>query len=425
VPEAIQFPQPARRLERRRIINDTSIRGIKPPAAGTVDYFDDLTPGLSLRITAKDVRTWTVFYRDKNARQKRLTLGRYPAVKLVDARELARDAQRSVAHGGDPVVERRAARDVLTFAKLAERYIDDHAKLNKKSWKEDERQLEADLLPRWKSRPAADISADDLLGILNAKVRNGSPVAANRLRALVSRIFSFGAAQRLVPATANPVIGVKKPTKEASRDRVLTNDETRRIWDACDTQNPYVCAWFRLRLITAQRGGELLQMRWQDIDQKSHFWSIPGEYVKNAHGHRVYLNELARKVLKTVPRDEKNVWVFPKSFMGDYKHVGRRLAQSTRANILAKTKSTPGARDRADIRGHDLRRTAASLMASGGVPRFVISRILNHSEEKDITSVYDRYGYDAEKKAAMEFWNRQLKAILKDKSLASIGRFKM
>ena len=61
----------------------------------------------------------------------------------------------------------------------------------------------------------------------------------------------------------------------------------------------------------------------------------------------------------------------------------------------------------------DLRRTAASLMASGGVPRFVISRILNHSEEKDITSVYDRYSYDAEKRAAMEFWNRQLAVVLK------------
>ena len=47
-------------------------------------------------------------------------------------------------------------------------------------------------------------------------------------------------------------------------------------------------------------------------------------------------------------------------------------------------------------------------MASGAVPRFVISRILNHSEEKNITSVYDRYSYDAEKRAAMEFWNRQL-----------------
>jgi integrase len=175
--------------------------------------------------------------------------------------------------------------------------------------------------------------------------------------------------------------------------------------------------------VTAQRGGELLQMRWQDVDPMSHFWTIPGEFVKNAHGHRVYLNETARKLLKDVPRGDGTVWVFPKSFMGDYKHVGRRLAQSTRANIVAQPKASGTTRDRADVRGHDLRRTAASLMASGGVPRFVISRILNHSEEKDITSVYDRYSYDAEKRAAMEFWNRQLTAILKGKSASTIRRF--
>jgi integrase len=111
--------------------------------------------------------------------------------------------------------------------------------------------------------------------------------------------------------------------------------------------------------------------------------------------------------------------------MGDYKHVGRRLAQSTRANIIAEPKADGKARDRADIRGHDLRRTAATLMASGGVPRFVISRILNHSEEKNVTSVYDRYGYDAEKQAAMELWNQQLNAVFDRKSATSVGRFSM
>ena len=86
-------------------------------------------------------------------------------------------------------------------------------------------------------------------------------------------------------------------------------------------------------------------------------------------------------------------------------------------------KPSGAARDRADFRGHDLRRTAASLIASGGVPRFVISRILNHSADKDITSVYDRYSYDAEKRAAMEFWDRQLSAILRGKSATSVRRF--
>ncbi len=425
MPEAVQFPSRTARVERRRIVNDTSIRSIKPPANGSLDYFDDLTSGLSLRVTSNDVRTWTVFYRDKNGRQKRLKLGRYPAIKLVDARELARNAQSSVSHGGDPAAEKRTAREQITFGDLASRYLEDYAKTNKRSWEEDERQLNASLLPKWKTRPAGEISPEDLLAVLNAKVRDGAPVAANRLRALVSKIFTFAAEQRLVAPTTNPVIGVKKPAKETSRDRVLSPEEMRRIWGACETQNPYVCAWFRLRLLTAQRGGELLQMRWQDIDEKTHFWSIPAEFVKNAHGHRVYLNDLAREILKSVPRSKESVWVFPESLMGDYKHVGRRLAQSTRANIITESKTTGKGRDKVDIRGHDLRRTAASVMASGGVPRFIISRILNHSEEKDITSVYDRYGYDAEKKAAMEFWNRQLSAILKGKSVGSARRFAM
>jgi integrase len=424
MPDAIPFRRPgAARSERRRIINDTSIRSIKPPATGRLDHFDDQTPGLSLRVTANDARTWTLFYRDQHGRQKRLKLGRYPAVKLVDARELAREAQLKIARGGDPARDKQIARDVLTFGELAQRYIDDHAKPNKRSWAEDQRQLDASLLPKWRNRPAPEIATEDVIALLNAKVRDGAPVAANRLRALVSRIYTFGAEQRLVPAASNPVIGVKKPAKEATRDRVLTEGEIRRLWEACASQNPYVCAWFRLRLVTAQRGGELLQMRWSDIDPKSHFWTIPGEFVKNAHGHRVYLSSTARELLKDVPRREKAIWVFPKTVMGDYKHVGRRLAQSTRANIVAEPRQAGAARARADIRGHDLRRTAASFMASGGVPRFVISRILNHSEEKDITSVYDRYSYDAEKRRAMDFWDRLLTAVLANKSRARVGRF--
>ena len=120
MPEASAFHHPPEvRVERRRIVNDTSIRSIKAPATGRFDYFDDLTPALSLRVTANNARTWTLFYRDKHGRQKRLTLGRYPAVKLVDARELAREAQNHLARGGDPAAEKRAAREVRTFGELA------------------------------------------------------------------------------------------------------------------------------------------------------------------------------------------------------------------------------------------------------------------------------------------------------------------
>jgi hypothetical protein len=121
-----------------------------------------------------------------------------------------------VAKGGDPVLEKRAARDVLTFDELADRYLEDHAKPNKRSWEEDKRQLDSSLLPKWRNQPAGEITSDDLLGVINAKLREGAPVGANRLRALVSRIYSFAAEQRLVAAASNPVIGVKKPAWERS-----------------------------------------------------------------------------------------------------------------------------------------------------------------------------------------------------------------
>ncbi len=422
-PIPIPFPRPARTAQ-RRILSAQSIRGLKVPSSGRVDYFDRHTPSLSLRITSKNVRTWTVFYRTPRGQQKRFALGHYPAVTLADARDLAREVQRKVSRGVDPAVEKRAARDALTFGKLAQEYLTLHAKPHKRSWKEDERQLEVDLLPKWRHRAAADITRRDIRDLLDRKVAAGSPVAANRLRSLLSKIFNFAVEREAIQH--NPVIGVPKPSKESSRERVLTEDEIRRIWNACETQNPYLCGWFRLRLATGQRGGELLQMRWRDIDDASGFWTIPAEWVKNNSGHRVHLNNTARRILGDLPRQKDSLWVFPRSLMGDYKHVARRLVQRSRANIVVGDRpAQPGKRTRADVRGHDLRRTAASIMASGGVPRFLIGRILNHSEERGVTGVYDRYSYDAEKKAAMEFWDRQLSAILDGKSTLVAGRFSM
>jgi hypothetical protein len=87
MPELVEFPskKPTRR-RKRRILSATTLTALTPPAAGSVDYIDDLTPRLSLRVTANDVRTSTVFYRDRHGRLKRLTLGTFPAVLLADAR---------------------------------------------------------------------------------------------------------------------------------------------------------------------------------------------------------------------------------------------------------------------------------------------------------------------------------------------------
>jgi integrase len=153
---------------------------------------------------------------------------------------------------------------------------------------------------------------------------------------------------------ANPVAGVAKPGREQSRERVLLEDEIRRFFGLRATHTPRVAAWCRLRLTTAQRGSELLKMRWQDIE--GGWWTIPGEFVKNGQGHRAYLNETSRSIVASVPKTQDSEWVFPPALMGDYRHVSRRIAKESRAAIE-------------DFRGHDLRRTAASYMTNAGVPR--------------------------------------------------------
>ena len=66
------------------------------------------------------------------------------------------------------------------------------------------------------------------------------------------------------------------------------------------------------------------------------------------------------------------------------------------------------------FRGHYLRRTAARLMVGAGVPRLVVSKILNHVET-GVTAVYDRHSYDLEKRAALDFWGKRVEAIIANK----------
>jgi integrase len=406
------------RRELPRFHTVQALKSLRAPGSGSTFYFDKEVPGLALRITANDVRTWTLFYRI-HRRQRCLKVGRYPDLGLADARELARGRRALVAKGGDPAGDRQTARNAPTFGELTDLYLKLHAQPNKKasSCAEDKRMIESELAS-WKRRAVRDVTRLDVQNLLDAIVARGARVQANRVRALISKLFNFGVEREIVEL--NPVLtgrGVKRPTKERSRERVLSPDEIRAIWNACSTQRCRVAAWFRLRLTTAQRGSELLRMRWQDVDGE--WWTIPGEFTKNGTPHRVYLNPSSRSILEVLQKPDDAVWVFPtpaiadyeeererlekQDLMGDYRHVARRVASKTRANVR-------------DFQGRDLRRTAATYMTASGVSRDVVKRVLNHAEGySDITAVYDRYSYDREKKSAMDVWDRTLTAILEGK----------
>jgi integrase len=204
---------------------------------------------------------------------------------------------------------------------------------------------------------------------------------------------------------ANPAALIPKPGKERSRDRVLNHDELRLFWVETDKEPAPVRAWLRLRLLTAQRGGEVLRMRWSDVDLVSKWWTIPSEVAKNKLSHRVPLNPTAitllRELRAAAPLDQ--VWVCASARLDTpVVHDGKKAVARIRRRLGF------------DFRGHDLRRTAASLMTSAGVPRLVVSKILNHVET-GVTAVYDRHSYDAEKRSAIDLWGRELQRLLRRK----------
>lgn len=187
---------------------------------------------LCLRSGKTGTKSFAVVYRVKGSRTKRrLTLGRFPSVSLADARKKARAVIIDAERGKDAGKEKQELLQAPTFKQLCEVYLEKHA-IHKRSFKEDKRKIEHDLVQAWGNVKAYEVKKRDVIRLLNKIVDRGSPIAANRTLALVRKIYNFGIERDLVKN--NPCTMVKAPGKERARDRVLTVDEIRKLWTAFD-----------------------------------------------------------------------------------------------------------------------------------------------------------------------------------------------
>ena len=382
------------------------VASVKPTRA-RVEYFDREVPGLVLRVTPSGAKSWSIRYWHRG-RQRRLTIGSAAVLSLSVARDRARDELYEVSQGNDPAGRKREAATAATVADLVDLYIEKWAKPRKRSWRDDDRRLRKHVLPVWRHRAPTEITRADVRRLVEAIADDGAAVEANRVTSLLSKLFAFALDRDLVPA--NPAARIRKPTVERPRDRVLTEDELQTLWAAWEGLGGPMAAYYKLRLLTAQRGGEVAAMRWQDVDRTGHWWTIPAAVSKNGLPHRVPICAEALGIIsslhaakETLATEDVNERTIEKrTYVVAGARGKRQQADAARAFAVA------------DFRGHDLRRTAASLMAGGGIPRLTISKILNHVE-RDVTAVYDRHSYDAEKVAALAWWDAKVKAILNGK----------
>ena len=343
--------------------------------------------------------------------QQRVTLGKYPARGLAEARQLALQARTVAEQGGNPAEVIKDTRAALVEASrnsygavLDEFLAKYRGRQNRRpaprTLAEIRRVLGSELFADWRERPLAKVTRRDVLDVLDTLVGRGSEVMANRTLAYLGMLFGWATHRGIL--SDDPTDKIKKPGAESSRARVLSPKELRAIWQAsAPTQAKHGDLFegiVKLLMLTGQRREEVGSMRWAEIDGTS--WNLPGARTKNHRAHLVPLSDpvlaiLAGRKAEQAALGMQTEYVFTslgaRPFSG-WSKSKRRL--DARAGITPWTL-------------HDLRRTLATRMAEDlRIPPHVIEAVINHvsGTRSGVAGTYNRALYLDERRSALEAW---------------------
>jgi len=380
---------------------------------------DKKVKGLDVRVMPKGDgrKIWTLRFRAAGE-QRRMKLGLYPQMSLAEARQQAELVLSRVRQGSDPRADQRAARvaalDAKRTAALEARstveavcaaYIEQHAKPHKRTWRDDQSKIASEILPQWGRRQVAAITRRDCDLLVRAIAARPAPIYANRVAALLQRLFRFAVDEYLVPVNVatklrKPGIEFSSRSEEQREGKPYSKDEIRVLWAATEPLAAAPRALYRLGLITGQRPSEIAGMGWAEIsvEKDEHWWTIPASRTKNKRVHRVFLSALALDTLSQIPRMGNE----PRVFAG---WRGKRQVAALNAVVFARVRARSKPR-------HAMRDTVATGLAACRVAVNDVSHVLNHSVGLRVTQGYQAYRFDAEKRIALEVWDRELRRIL-------------
>ena len=261
------------------------IESLQPKAKRYVEYEENArgNGSLGVRVSTKGTKSWVhMYYVDGKVRMS--TLGRFPRMSVAEAHKAFADAALAVAEGGDParaiVADNKRRREAPRVTDLADLYMEKWAKPRKKSWRKDEAMLAKHVLPAMGDRRVGDIRRRDIVDLLDGVVAAGAPIQANRVLALVRKMFNFALTRDLVEF--NPCQAVPRPSKERRKDRMLNDEELRVLLGKVPELKMWTPTQLALLflLLTAQRPGEVLAAEWVDIDLEGRWWTIPAAKAK-------------------------------------------------------------------------------------------------------------------------------------------------
>ncbi len=389
----------------KRKLTTKFIEGQKSNPSKRLDFRDALMPGLVLRISASGTKTFCLHKRI-NGKMRRLTIGRFPVLSLAEARERVRQVLYEIETGR---FEDRTGVEVETKPTLGDvipDYIEKHAKVHNRDWKRKHALLaKFDTLhgKRIDEIKRADaVKACDL-------IRKSAPTSANRALAHLKHLMGWCVERGMIDA--NPIAGMKPPSKEKSRERVLTDDELGALWATCDAEGYPFGDCMKLLILSGQRRAEVAEMRWSEVDLEKRLWTLPSTRAKNGRQHTVPITDAMLDVLRKVPRFLGSDYVFtttgksPVSGFGRLKNrLEKALPEGTEPWII-----------------HDLRRTMSTNVAMLGVPQPVTEALLNHKTGvvSGVAAIYNVYSYADEKREALDRWNQHLGSMLAKREEAS------
>ncbi|TCR60960.1 site-specific integrase [Bosea sp. BK604] len=419
-------------------LTDAAVKVAKPDPAKRLEIADAGAAGLHLVIqpAPSGKKSWAYRYR-LHGKTAKLTIGPYPAFSLTEAREKAQEFDRLRKRGEDPGLgEKRRKRaikeahvaDAGTFAGEARRYLDEYAKSHQRQWRETARMLglRADsdkpedrdnplsfvTIPKgaaaeWAGRLISTITTDDVRDFIQGIRRRGAPFAANRTLAALKGCFGW-LKDNTTRLAIDPSASVSKPQKEIARERVLSHDEIRLLWLACDQIGQFFGTSIKLMLLTAQRRDEVGGLRRTELSRDGQMWTLPGERAKNRKEHEVPLAPTARELLAALPKpDSKAQLVFTttgETAISGWSKTKAKLDEEM-LKILRKERGDDPAG--AEIVGwtlHDLRRTADTLMNDElEIAPHVVEAILNHMRKGDERR-YNHAKLREPKRRALEAW---------------------
>lgn len=397
-----------------------AIEKLKPgPARQEVP--DGKVGGLFLIIQPSGSMSWAVRYRFYG-KPRKFTIGPYPSIDLPAARRRALEALAQIAGGVDPAERKRALKAAARLQKRAhldlvdkvvEQFIERHAKPKTRSWRETARLLGKDVLPAWKGRRLSEIGRADVHALIDGIVDRGAAVTANRTFAQLRKMCSWAVERGLIEKS--PCEGLRPPTVERSRDRVLSLDELSIVWRAAETLGWPFGAIYQLLILTGQRRDEVAGARWSEIDLEKRVWNLPAERAKNRRPHAVPLSCAAFEIIESLPRFQGSDLLFS---------AGRNPPSAfSRAKLRLDKAIRQGGNELAPFVIHDLRRSVASGMASIGINLPVIERLLNHVSGSfaGIAGVYQRHEFSDEMRAAVDAWARHLDKALTGRAMRAVS----